>query len=310
MTSGVPQGSHIGPLLFILFVNDVVEFLTECNILMFADDFKLYLSGKDIHCFQHLNMHLEKFYLWCSKNYLSLNVSKCSVITFSRRKSPFLHTYSIGGKAVSRVSLIKDLGVLLDNKLSFNNHVEYIANKANRSWGMLRRYACEFSDPYVIRTLYLSFVRSLLEYASIVWYPYYNVHISRIESIQKRFLRFTLRGLPWVDPNNLPPYQSRLKLISLESLEVRRTVARVLFLHRILTGEIDSPEILSLLYINVPSLNLRNNRFFNIAHSRTNYGRSSSINGLMIAYNANINLIDFNMSISCIKKALLDGILS
>lgn len=304
VTSGVPQGSHIGPLLFNLFVNDIVTFLPECNILMFADDFKIYTSGKDHQSFQLLNDYLKKFHLWCTKNYLSLNVSKCSVITFSRRASPFIYNYSLGSEVVPRVTLIKDLGVLLDTKLSFNNHIDYITNSANRSWGRIRRYAGEFSDPYVIKSLYQSFVRSLLEYASVIWCPYYNINIARIEAVQKRFLRFALRGLPWSDVYNLPSYQSRLRLIDLESLENRRMIAKVVFLHRVLNSDIDSPGILNCLNINVPSANLRNNRFFTITHSRTNYGRSSSLNGLLLIYNANADLIDFNVSIASLKTRL------
>lgn len=307
VTSGVPQGSHIGPLLFIMFVNDVVKFLPECNILMFADDFKIYASGKEYHNFQSLNMYLQKFYQWCSKNYLLLNVNKCSVISFSRRISPLVYSYSFGSEIVPRVSLVKDLGVLLDINLSFNSHIDYIINKANRSWGMIRRYACEFSDPYVIKSLYMSFVQTLLEYASVVWCPYYNVNINRVEAVQKRFLRFALRGLPWSDVNTLPSYQSRLKLINMESLEVRRMVAKVVFVHKVLTSHIDSPEILNLLSINIPSVNLRNNRFFSISHSRTNYGRSSSINGLMLIYNANVDMIDFNISVPQLKRNLLNN---
>lgn len=310
VTSGVPQGSHIGPLLFVMFVNDVVKFLPECNILMFADDFKIYASGKEYHNFHCLNMYLQKFHQWCSKNYLLLNVNKCSVISFSRRISPLVYTYSIGCEIVPRVSLVKDLGVLLDVKLSFNKHIDYIINKANRTWGMIRRYACEFSDPYVIKSLYVSFVRTLLEYASVVWCPYYEVNINRVEAVQKRFLRFALRGLPWSDVTTLPIYQSRLKLINMESLKVRRMVAKVVFVHKVLTGEIDSPDILNLLSINVPTVNLRNNRFFSISHSRTNYGCSSSIKGLKLIYNANVDMIDFNISISLLRRNLINGIQS
>lgn len=308
VTSGVPQGSHIGPLLFVLFVNDVVKFIPQCNILMFADDFKMFASGNNTLSFQILNTNMQKLCLWCSKNLLSLNVSKCSVISFTRRKSPLIFNYTLDNKEISRVYIIKDLGVLLDSKLSYTNHIEFITNKANRAWGMIRRYAGEFTNPYVIKMLYVSFVRSILEYASIVWYPYYNVHIFKIEAIQKRFLRFALRGLPWVDPNTLPSYQSRLKLIGLEPLEIRREVARTIFLHRLLIGEIDSPEILSLLNINIPTAGLRNQRFFNIAHSRTNYGHSSSINGLMKLYNENVHFFDFNSSINIIKRNVMNAL--
>ena len=178
--------------------------------------------------------------------------------------------------------------------------------KANRSWGTIRRYSSDFSDPYVIKTLYVAFVRSILEYCSVIWSPYYAVHINRIEAVQKRFLRFSLRGLPWSNPSCLPPYPSRLLLIGLQPLVRRRLICRVVFIFRLFLGLIDCPLLLNCLNLRVPFSSLRNTRFFSTINPRTNYARSSSLHGIIDDFNLFSNLIQFNESPLSLRRFLLN----
>ena len=305
VSSGVPQGSHIGPLLFILFINDLVNFLPNVNILMFADDLKIYMPVPDCSSSSHLQLVIDSLCLWCDNNLLELNVNKCFVISFTRGLLPIVSNYHMYGKSLVRVSSIKDLGVILDSKLNFNNHIDFVVNKATRMWGMVRRFSCDFSDPYVLKVLFVSFVRSILEYASIVWCPYYSHGISRIEAIQKRFLRFALRGLPWTNVFNLPAYEDRLLLLNLNSLSDRRKVAKVLFIYRLLIGEIDACLLLARLNILVPSANLRNNRFFVIYGSRANYVRLTSLNSALHEFNSFYSDIDFTSSSRVLNRQFL-----
>ena len=104
------------------------------------------------------------------------------------------------------VTTFLDLGVLFDIKLSFIDHISIVIGKAGAVLGFVKRWAKEFIDPYITKLLYVSLVRSILEYASIIWNPYYRCHSDSIESVQEEFLLFCLCGLRWDYANGFPPY--------------------------------------------------------------------------------------------------------
>jgi hypothetical protein len=104
------------------------------------------------------------------------------------------------------VLTINDLGVIMDSKVSFTGHIDVIVGRALAMLGFVKRLSCEFRDPDTLKTLYVFLVHPKLEYASYVWRPFYGAHIDRIERVQKKFVRYELRGLGWTDMFNLPPY--------------------------------------------------------------------------------------------------------
>jgi hypothetical protein len=103
--------------------------------------------------------------------------------------------YDIGDSDLERVDVIDDLGVLVDCRMPFVDHIGSIVSKSARILGFIKRISRDFSDPYTYKTLYVAFVRPGLEYASCVWSPHQEVHSARIERIQHNFIRFALRGL-------------------------------------------------------------------------------------------------------------------
>jgi hypothetical protein len=103
--------------------------------------------------------------------------------------------YVIGDRDLERVEVIKDLGVLVDSRMTFGNHIESIVSKSARMFGFIKRISKEFNDPYTHKMLYVAFVWPGLEYASCVWSPHQEVHLARVERIQHNFIRFALRGL-------------------------------------------------------------------------------------------------------------------
>lgn len=302
VTSGVPQGSHIGPFLFLLYLNDVNSLL-KCFKLSYADDFKLFY---EVVCHQDavfLQNDLDIFTYWCTLNRMSLNPSKCSAISFGRKRSLICFDYSIAGETLNRVTSIKDLGVILDSNLNFNDHISYITAKASKSLGFIFRAAKRFTDVHCLKTLYCSLARSTLEYAVVVWAPYHNNSVQRIEWIQHKFIRFALRHLPWNDPFNLPRYEDRCSLIDLPLLENRRNISKACFIADVLQSRIDCPCVLNSLNIDIHRRTLRSYQFLRLPTSRTNYGHNEPIANMSRLFNKCYHFFDFNLSRSAVKRS-------
>jgi hypothetical protein len=130
-------------------------------------------------------IHLNKLSERCDRNSLLLNVGKCKTITFARSRHPVEFSYMLGGTVLDRLSSMNDLGVIMDEKMTFSEHVDVMVVKASAMPGFIRR----------LSSIYSSVVRSKLEYASCVWIPFYNVRVDRVERVQTWFIRYSLRGL-------------------------------------------------------------------------------------------------------------------
>ena len=302
--SGIPQGSHLGPLVFLIYFNDV-NILLKGPRLSFADDLKLYSKVKDPSDASALQNQLSIFNNWCSNNRMLLNPDKCEVITFSRKLNPLIHDYKLSNVSLRRENCVKDLGVLLDSKLTFKQHVSFVFDKACRNLGFIMRTGKHFNDIYCLKALYCALVRSNLEYCVTVWSPFYQNGTSRIETVQRRFIRFALRRLPWSDPFRLPSYEQRCRLIDLDTLQSRRDVIRALFVSDLLTARIDCPWILERLDIQVQPRALRHNSFLRVPLRRTNYSAYNAITGLQRNFNRFVFCFDFNVCRNVLKKLFL-----
>ena len=132
VTSGVPQGSHLGPLFFAIFINDLCYELYNCHFLLYADDLKLLrkiFCVRDIGILQR-NLHVVE--RWCSANRMSLGVHKCSIISFTRKASQntIYGSYDVCGHRLQRTCIVNDLGVVLDSALSFKPHINQVVQKS------------------------------------------------------------------------------------------------------------------------------------------------------------------------------------
>lgn len=301
-SSGVPQGSHLGPLLFIISINDVTSILKHAQIKIFADDIKILTRIESVSDCLALQTDLFKLGDWCDLNGLSLNIEKCSIVSFSRKTNILHYDYSLNGLSLSRRTVIKDLGVYFDHRLTFKDHYIYISNRGNSLLGFIKRWSKEFSDPYVTKALFELYVRPSLEYASTVWSPHLKTDINRVEAVQRRFLRFALRSLPWTDNYCLPPYVDRLKLLGMMTLCARRIIADVVFLHQIIENGILSPSILSSINWTAKSVNLRRVDALHIKTYRTNYGMSEPLTRSMREFNAVWDHLDLGVSKRVVKS--------
>lgn len=305
--SGVAQGSNLGPIVFNTFFNDSNSLFNDnCN-LSYADDFKIFLAIDNLPDCYRLQSRLDKFANWCAVNRLELSVSKCTTISFHRKTSRevFTFDYKLDGHALERLKVVKDLGALLDEPLSFRPQQAAVVDKANRQLGFLFRMTREFDDPLCLRSLYCALVRSHLESSAVIWAPYHQNWIDRIERIQKKFVWFACRRMPWTDPTRLPRYEARCNLIGLETLENRRTISKSIFAAKILTAQIDSPNLLNLLNTQISSRDLRNRpNFLARPLARSEFHCNSPVRSMSAAFNDMYFLFEFHEPISRFREKL------
>ena len=304
VTSGVPQGSHLGPLLFILFMNDVTDAIIYSKCLMFADDLKIFCRVKSILDATNLQRDLDTLSSWCQSNCLTLNINKCKTFSFYRTTFPLFFNYEIQNTPLVRVQDIKDLGIIFDKTLSFNLHIDFIVSKAYSMLGFMMRICSDFNDVSVFYSLYFAHVRAHLEYAAVIWSPNYSVHICRIESVQKKFYSYLFRKFGYYNVIKFAPYEFKCSVLKIEQLSDRRKNARILFVFDLLTGRIDSTKILSLIDINVPVRRLRNNTFIRIPNHRTNYALFEPVLSMSSLFNEVYYLFDFGQSRLAFKNSI------
>ena len=163
----------------------------------------------------------------------------------------------------------------------------------------------EFRDPLCFKSLYCSLVRSLLEFASVVWSPYQAVWCARFEAVQRRFVRYALRYLPWSDPHNLPPYADRCRLLGINTLTERRNASNSVFVAKILLCEYDVPELLAKTGIYAPARSLRSRTLLHEAPHSTNYAANNSLNAMIRSFNVASDSFDFDMTAAGFRRRLL-----
>ncbi|GBM10082.1 putative RNA-directed DNA polymerase from transposon BS [Araneus ventricosus] len=226
-TSGVPQGSNLGPLLFILFINDLISVFKYSECLLFADDLKLFSSMSSNLDAVLLQSDLDCLFKWCTVNKLHLNIEKCSILSYIRKAQPLNHVYRINDLVSSRSDSVTDLDIIFDTKLDFSQHIDSMVSKAYRRLGILKRKTKEFSSEIALKVLYYAHVRSNLEYYSIIWNPNYRNKIEIIERIQNNFLLYKKNGIYLQDI-----YSSCLRdMFNMPSLCSRQDVCCVLFFY-------------------------------------------------------------------------------
>ncbi|GBM22882.1 putative RNA-directed DNA polymerase from transposon BS [Araneus ventricosus] len=134
-TSGGPQGSNLGPLLFILFINDLTCVFKYSESLLFADDLKLFSSIRSDLDSVLLQRELDCLFKWCTDNRLHLNIEKCSVLSYTRKAQPLNHVYKISNLVLSRSNTVTNLGIIFDTKLDFSQHIDTMVSKTYRRLG-------------------------------------------------------------------------------------------------------------------------------------------------------------------------------
>ena len=227
--SGVPQGATLGPLKFLLYVNDLPDVLskgTQCGI--FADDTKILrpiTTNQDIHLLQQ---DIDSLFDWSKLWGLQFNIDKCMVLSAVRSHNKInddlnLPHYTMNNKRLVLTTEIQDLGIKIDSKLTWANHINAMVRKAHsRSWLCMRALGFHAFQK-AKRTCYMTMVRSILEYGAPIWSPTFKYLIVAIENIQRRATNYILKNPKRPNPLH-SDYKKRLIELNLLPLTYRREI--------------------------------------------------------------------------------------
>jgi len=310
VSSGVPQGSHLGPLLFIMFINDLLSiFDNTVDILLFADDAKIFSTTYSPSDALNLQDNLDKFVIWTHQNSLSLNINKCNVITFSRIENPISFDYKIDNCSVTRATSIRDSGIIIDSNLSFTTHINTITKKSFKMLGFINRNTVNFKNINALKILFFALVRSHLEFGSIVWSPSYITFINTIENVQLKFLKLLCyKFIPLISKIS---YNMRMSELSFISCEVRRKIANIMFIYDLLNGHIFSPDLLSMIAFNTANHCLRKSNLFHVPFYNNNYSSTSYFPRALKLSNPVVDHVDFFfMSRNVFKRNVLNDVVN
>ena len=186
--SGVPQGSVLGPTLFLIYINDIAEEL-KSTIRPFADDSVLYHEIKGPEDHDILQQDLNAVFAWADKWQMSFNASKCQHLTITWKKQPSNYNYCVSNQIIEKTDNHKYLGVTISSDLSFKHHISNIRAKATNTLGIIRRNLGPCSQNIKLQA-YQTLVRPQLEYAAMAWNPYTSRDIKSLESVQRQAARF------------------------------------------------------------------------------------------------------------------------
>ena len=234
--SGVPQGSVLGPTLFLIYINDLDENITS-KILKFADDTKVFRKVKSVEDISHLQNDLDKLIEWSEKWQMLFNYDKCHCLQIGYHN---VHReYEMGNTTLGQSEKEKDLGVIISADMKVSEQCNIAAKKGNRMLGFIRRHICN-RDKSLIIPIYKAIVRPHLEYCIQAWRPHLRKDIDLIEKVQRRATKLIpeFRGLA---------YEDRLKRCKLTTLETRRSRGDMIEVFKILKGfeNIDSGRFFS-----------------------------------------------------------------
>lgn len=228
--SGVPQGSVLGPLLFLVYINDIAANIGS-TIRLFADDCVVYrqiTSHDDVHALQ---ADLIKLTEWCHRWQMEINVEKTKHISFSTLANTPRNSYTIDNLQIEQVDCFKYLGVFFTSDLAWDTHVEYITKKAFKKLGLLKR-RLSLANAETKKHAYTSLIRTSLEYASIIWHPNSSTLNKRLESVQNKAARFILSS--YSSFNSVSLLKRKLNLLNLDT---RRKFLRLSFFHSLYFGD-------------------------------------------------------------------------
>ena len=228
---GVPQGKVLGPLCFLLYINDIGNNISS-NLKLFADDTLLYGLIHNANDALHLERDLDSLVTWAQEWQMNFNPSKCYVLRIYRIKNPIIHQYTMLGQTLRAVDHQPYLDITISETLNWETHVLQVKNKANKTLGCIKRnlHSC---PERVKAQAYTSLVRPILEYGSTAWDPYRIYQKNWLEQVQRRAARFVTKTYSRQEGC----VTQALNHLNWPTLEHRRKVNRLTLMYKTLHGQ-------------------------------------------------------------------------
>ena len=227
ITTGVPQGSVLGPLLFLIYVNDIYNAVPGTKIKLFADDTNLFLHDKNLeNLYRKANENLENLSKWFVANKLSLNIDKTCYSVFGSQQNELVGLdLQIKGKNILRVDSCKYLGILIDNSVTWKEHIDYVYKKLIKFTSIFYKIRNKLNNE-ILKMLYFAFVYPHLLYGIEIYGNTYHSHLSKLETLNNKILRI-LQNKP-LRTHTIDLYSSYLTL----PLSLLHNFQILLFVHK------------------------------------------------------------------------------
>lgn len=226
---GVPQGSVLGPLLFLLYINDLPNYLNDTKVILFADDTTLYDSATNLNeLFQRMNRNLVQLEKWCTNNQISVNLTKTKYMLFTKKKNttnniPPLQYLNI---SIERVTFFKFLGIVIDESLTWHQHANHVKLKIAQGLYILNALK-NITTPEVRKSIYYSLIHSHLTYGFLLWGKAQQKSIKPLQISQKKAVRKIENGSYNAHTD---PIFAKHKILSLEKLHKLQSLQ---FMHKL-----------------------------------------------------------------------------
>ena len=232
VTSGVPQGTVLGPILFLIHINDISVGVRHCTISCFADDTRIMNTIKTNEDRIYLQNDLDSVYEWADENKMKFNSGKFEAIDYHSRERPNeYHEYKTSdGQTIQRKKQVKDLGILMNCDATYSENIVTMVKKAKRQSGWILR-SFQSREPTLMLTLLKALVIPLVEYCCQVWCPSKKGEIQKLEDVQRCYTRR-------IDGMENKNYWERLSALKLYSLERRRERYLIIYTWKIINGKV------------------------------------------------------------------------
>ena len=235
--SGVPQGTVLGPLFFLVYINDITKGLSiKTFIRLFADDALLYRIINNPSDSVTLQKDLNTLQLWEKKWKMEFHPGKCNLLRITNKITPIKYIYKIHDIPILETDSAKYLGVLIDSNLHWRSHYNYIIKSCSSTLAFIKRNLSR-SPKLVKERCYTALVRPKLEYASAVWDPHCKIHIENLEKVQKRAARFVTGNYKMETGNS----KFNLNTLGWPTLEERRLQTKLILFQKSRLNLIDIP---------------------------------------------------------------------
>lgn len=269
ISAGVPQGSILGPLLFLFYINDITRINDKVNFIIYADDTSIFFTGANLQLLQPvINDTLTALQSWSDANSLALNATKTKAVIFHSKRHGFVHniTLPLGGSNIDIVDNVKTLGVYFNKNMTWDTHVNSVTTSLAKCVGILAKFRCFFPIP-VKRIIYNTLFMSHVNYCFLVWGSTTQTNIQKINVLQKKAVRH-IANTDYLA--HTEPLYKRLNIIPIPKLYEYYLAIR--YLKSIKSRQYSFLQLVNL-RVNISVYSTRNQEFWHVPFCRTDYGR-------------------------------------